>query len=47
MAFCEAQLWGAYRAWAVLSEEDMACNELVRGHLFFRESSLHYTTTAE
>lgn len=33
MAFCEGQLWGAQKARVVLSEEDMTCNELVRGYL--------------
>lgn len=47
MAFCEAQLWGAQKAQAVLSEEDTTCNELVRGHLSFRDRSLHDTTNAE
>lgn len=46
MAFCEAQLWGAQEAQA-LSEEDMTCNELVRGHLSFRDGSPHDTTGAE
>lgn len=32
---------------AVLSEEDMTCNELVRGHLSFRDGSLQDKTTAE
>lgn len=47
MAFCEAQLWGAQKAQAVLSEEDMTCNELVRGHLSFGDGSLHDMTRAE
>lgn len=56
MAFCEAQLWGGVggdrvcgtqKAWAVLSEEDMTCNELVRGHLSFGYGSLHDMTKAE
>lgn len=47
MAFCEAQLWGAQTAQAVLSEEDMTCNELVRGHLLFGYGSVHDMTRAE
>lgn len=47
MAFCETQLWRAQKARAVLSEEDMTCNELVRGHLSFENGSLHDMTKAE
>lgn len=48
MDFCEAQLWGAQEARAVLSsEEDMTCNEPVRGHLSFGDGSLHDMTRAE
>lgn len=48
MAFCEAQLWGAQKAQAVLSEEDMTYNnELVRGHLCFGCGSVHDMTRAE
>lgn len=47
MAFCEAQLWGAQKAQAVLSEEDMTYNELVRGHLCFGYGSVHDMTRGE
>lgn len=47
MAFCEAQLWGAQRARAVLSKEDTTYNELVSGHLSFTEGTLHDMTRAE
>ncbi len=47
MAFCEAKLWGAQEARAVLSEEDMTCNELVSGQLSFGDGSLHDMTRAE
>lgn len=47
MAFCEAQLWGAQEARAVLSEEDMTCNEFVRGHLSFGDGRLHDMNRAE